>query len=121
MIVYTMHIKKYLMNRIFKYILLIFILTNTLSAQETADTLGVLDYTVKSDYEIGSITVEGAPDRDRNAIKSIAGMKEGDKIKIPGLIIPKAIRALMRLRLFDDVQVIQNKPYDRSGRKAHFS
>ena len=109
MIVYTMHIKKYLMNRIFKYILLIFILTNTLSAQETADTLGVLDYTVKSDYEIGSITVEGAPDRDRNAIKSIAGMKEGDKIKIPGLIIPKAIRALMRLRLFDDVQVIQNK------------
>ncbi len=82
---------------------------STLSAQESPDTLGILDYTVKTDYEIGSITVVGAPDRDRNAIKSIAGMKEGDKIKIPGDIVPKAIKALMRLRLFDDVQVIQNK------------
>jgi outer membrane protein insertion porin family len=97
------------MNRIFKYILLVFITASTLSAQESPDTLGILDYTVKTDYEIGSITVIGAPDRDRNAIKSIAGMKEGDKIKIPGDIVPKAIKALMRLRLFDDVQVIQNK------------
>ncbi|MGK0316246.1 MAG: outer membrane protein insertion porin family, partial [Saprospiraceae bacterium] len=82
---------------------------NSVFTQEINDTLDILDYTVKSDYEIGSITVVGAPDRDRNAIKSIAALKEGDKIKIPGLVIPKAIKALMRLRLFDDVQVIQNK------------
>lgn len=97
------------MNRIFKYIFLLLLSASAVSAQETTDTLGILDYSIKSDYEIGSITVVGAPDRDRNAIKSIAALKEGDKIKIPGLVIPKAIKALMRLRLFDDVQVIQNK------------
>ncbi|MFT4534985.1 MAG: outer membrane protein insertion porin family [Saprospiraceae bacterium] len=97
------------MNRIFKYIFFLLLSASSVSAQEINDTLGVLDYTVKADYEIGSITVVGAPDRDRNAIKSIAALKEGDKIKIPGLVIPKAIKALMRLRLFDDVQVIQNK------------
>ncbi len=97
------------MNRIFKYIFFLLLSAGAVSAQEINDTLDILDYTVKSDYEIGSITVIGAPDRDRNAIKSIAALKEGDKIKIPGLVIPKAIKALMRLRLFDDVQVIQNK------------
>ncbi len=97
------------MNRIFKYIFFLLLSASTLSAQEINDSLGILDYSIKSDYEIGSITVVGAPDRDRNAIKSIAALKEGDKIKIPGLVIPKAIKALMRLRLFDDVQVIQNK------------
>ncbi len=97
------------MNRIFKYIFFFFLIASSLTAQVTGDNLDVLDYSIKNDYEIGSITVEGAPDRDRNAIKSIAGLKEGDKIKIPGLVIPKAIKALMRLRLFDDVQVIQNK------------
>lgn len=97
------------MNRIFKYIFFLLLSASTVSAQEINDTLDILDYTVKSDYEIGSITVVGAPDRDRNAIKSIAALREGDKIKIPGLVIPKAIKALMRLRLFDDVQVIQNK------------
>lgn len=97
------------MNRIFKYIFFLLLSASTISAQEINDTLDILDYTVKADYEIGSITVVGAPDRDRNAIKSIAALKEGDKIKIPGLVIPKAIKALMRLRLFDDVQVIQSK------------
>jgi len=97
------------MNRIFKYIFFLILIASSASAQELNDTLGILDYSVKSDYEIGSITVVGAPDRDRNAIKSIAALKEGDKIKIPSPVISKAIKALMRLRLFDDVQIIQNK------------
>ena len=95
------------MNKVFIYIFLTFASFSTISAQETSDTLDVIDYTEKNDYEIGSVEVIGAPDRDPKAIKSIAGLKAGDKIKLPGLVIPKAVKALMRLSLFDDVQIIQ--------------
>lgn len=97
------------MNRFFKYIIFSFLALNSATGQEAADTLDILNYVEKNEYEIGSIAVAGAPDRDRNAIKSIAGLKEGNKIKIPGLEITKAVKALMKLRLFDDVQIIQNK------------
>lgn len=82
-----------------------------LSAQ--SDTLEVINYSDKQEYEIGGITINGAEGRDRNALKSIAGLKEGQKIKIPGTDIPKAIKALMRLRLFDDVQIIQDQADDQ--------
>jgi len=95
------------MNKIFIYIFLAIVSVGTINAQESSDTLDILDYREKSDYEIGSVEVIGAPDRDPKAIKSIAGLKAGEKIKIPGLVIPKAVKALMRLRLFDDVQIIQ--------------
>lgn len=72
----------------------------------------ILDYSEKNNYEIGGIVVVGAETRDRKAIKSIAGFKEGDKIQIPGLSISKAVKSLLRLRLFDDVQIIQDRVED---------
>jgi len=95
------------MNKFFIYIFLSLATFSTISAQGTTDTLDVLDYSEKNNYEIGSVEVIGAPDRDPKAIKSIAGLKAGDKIKIPSQVIPKAVKALMRLSLFDDVQIIQ--------------
>lgn len=59
-------------------------------------------------YEIGGLIIEGAESRDRNAIKSIAGLREGDKIQVPGPLIQKGIKSLLKLSLFDDVQVIQD-------------
>lgn len=106
------------MNKIFIYIFLAFVTFNSIQAQESSDTLDILDYTEKIDYEIGSVEVIGAPDRDPVAIKSIAGLKAGEKIQLPGLVIPKAVKALMRLRLFDDVQIIQ-KSVD--GNVVHLS
>jgi len=67
------------------------------------------DYSNKRTFNIGSIKIEGAVTRDRNAIKSIAGLREGKEITIPGDDIPKAIKALLKLRLFEDVQIIQEK------------
>ena len=113
------------MNKISLYILFAFLSFGAVNAQETSDTLDILDslnildtldileiheildYTEKKDYEIGSVEVIGAPDRDPKAIKSIAGLKVGNKIQLPGLLVPKAVKALMKLRLFDDVQIIQ--------------
>ena len=45
----------------------------------------------------------------RNAIKSIAGLREGSKIQIPGPSISTAVKSLLKLRLFDDVQIFADK------------
>lgn len=80
------------------------------TAQDTEqDSLPVLEYGEPLEYEIGGIKVKGAEFSDDNAIISIAGFKVGDKIRIPGPDIQKAIKALWKLRLFTDVQIIKEK------------
>ncbi len=68
--------------------------------------IDILDYSDKREYEIGGINIIGSGNKDKNAIKSIAGFKEGDKIEIPGPKIGQAVKSLLRLRLFKDVQII---------------
>ncbi len=78
--------------------------------QTTADTLvPVFDYSKPGDYEIGGVTVSGAQYSDANAIISIAGFQVGDRIRIPGGAIPKALRALWKLSIFTDVQIYKSK------------
>jgi outer membrane protein insertion porin family len=86
--------------------LLLLIVRPHLSAQNTD---GVIEYNEKKTYEIGGIKIVGAETRDRNAIKSIAGLREGGKVQIPGPLIPAAIKSLLKLRLFDDVQIYEEK------------
>ena len=69
----------------------------------------VYDYSEKKVYNIAEIKIEGAVNRDVNAIKSIASLREGKEITIPGDDIPNAIKALWRLKLFEDVQIVQEK------------
>jgi len=68
-----------------------------------------MSYTEPKDFEIGGITVVGANFSDDNAIIGVTGLKVGEKIRIPGPEIPKAIKALWKLRLFTDVKVVQEK------------
>ncbi|MFZ1455018.1 MAG: POTRA domain-containing protein, partial [Saprospiraceae bacterium] len=94
----------------FRYIFLLTIISITMCAvvqaqQENA----VIDYTSKNTYEIGGITIIGSENRDRNAIKSISGLREGGKIQIPGPAVGAAIKSLLKLRLFDDVQIYIEK------------
>lgn len=76
---------------------------------QVADTLGVMTYGEPKDFEIGGITVVGANFSDDNAIIGVTGLKIGENIRIPGPEIPKAIKALWKLRLFTDVKIIQEK------------
>ncbi|MCB0569310.1 MAG: outer membrane protein assembly factor BamA [Phaeodactylibacter sp.] len=78
-------------------------------AQATSDTLPVTSYDNPRDFEIGGIKVIGADYSDDNAIISISGLQVGDKIRIPGPDIQKAIKSLWKLRLFTDVQVVKEK------------
>ncbi len=73
------------------------------------DTLKTYDYTERGEFEIGGVEVVGAETRDKNAIRSITGLTVGRKIEVPGVEIPQAIKSLLRLQLFDDVQIIEQK------------
>lgn len=72
-------------------------------------TYSTFDYTERRKFNIAEIQIEGAVNRDRNAIKSIAKLREGSEILIPGDDIPNAVNALLKLRLFEDVQVFATK------------
>lgn len=68
-----------------------------------------VQYGEVEELEIGGIEVVGVFFSDPNAIKSVAGLKVGQVIKIPGTDITKAMRNLWKLRLFDNVQINQDK------------
>ncbi|MFN7119727.1 MAG: outer membrane protein assembly factor BamA [Saprospiraceae bacterium] len=80
-----------------------------LAKAQSTDTIPVFEYDQPKDYEIGGIKVTGAEYSDDNAIVSISGLRVGDKVRIPGPQIPQAIRALWKLRLFTDVQILRDK------------
>ena len=96
------------MKKWYYILLLLFCASGAAIAQN--DTIrGTYDYGNKRTFSIAKITIQGAESRDRNAIKSIAGLREGKSITIPGDDIPKAIKALWKLQLFEDVQILQDK------------
>jgi outer membrane protein insertion porin family len=79
-------------------------------AQTPADSLlPVIAYEQPKNYEIGGVRVTGAQYADAQALIAISGFRVGDKVRIPGAGITKAVQALWNLRLFTDVQVIQER------------
>ncbi|HMG15038.1 MAG TPA: outer membrane protein assembly factor BamA, partial [Saprospiraceae bacterium] len=53
--------------------------------------------------------VSGASYSDENAIKLVSGLKVGAKIRVPGEDIGNAIRALWKLKLYDNVVITKDK------------
>ena len=94
------------------YFLLLFILSflaiNPIFGQ-VADSIPNIDYSNPTDYEIGGVTVNGNNYSDATALKSIAGLKVGDKLRIPGPGIAAGIKALWKLKLFTDVRIYATK------------
>ncbi len=86
------------------------LMANQLVAQSETDTIPpILDYSKSHDYEIGGIKVTGAKFSDPAAIISIAGFRVGDRIRIPGGDIPRALKSLWKLSLFTDIQILKEK------------
>ena len=69
----------------------------------------MFDYSKGGEYEIGDVKVEGAKFLDSHILVTLSGLAKGDKIKIPGEQIPKAIKALWRQKLFTNVSVDASK------------
>ena len=68
-----------------------------------------IDYKTPKTYEIGPIRVEGADDYDHNAIRLLAGLRQGQSITIPGEKITKAVKNLWNEGLFSDVEILAEK------------
>lgn len=79
-------------------------------AAQTTDTLPpVVSYDKPVEYEIGGIRVTGAEYADAGAIIAISGFRVGDKIRVPGATFAKAVQSLWSIKLFTDVQILQER------------
>jgi outer membrane protein insertion porin family len=67
------------------------------------------DFINPQEYEIGPISIDGADNFDPAALKAIAGLRQGERIMIPGEKISTAIRKLWDEGLFNDVQIYAEK------------
>lgn len=67
------------------------------------------DYSKGGEYEIADVKVEGAKFLDAHILTTLSGLAKGDKIKIPGEQIPKAIKALWRQKLFTNISIDASK------------
>jgi outer membrane protein insertion porin family len=82
---------------------------NVWSQIGSVDTVPIFSYEENKEFEIGGITVVGANFSDDNAIIGVSGLKVGEKVRIPGGEIPRAMKSLWKLRLFTDVRILQEK------------
>ncbi|MCW5907957.1 MAG: outer membrane protein assembly factor [Chitinophagales bacterium] len=92
------------MNTSFKTLsLFIALFAAVLMQAQTSSNL--FDYAKGGEYEIAEIRVEGAKYLDGRILLTLSGLAVGDKIKIPGDAIPKAIKTLWKQRLFTNVSI----------------
>lgn len=70
----------------------------------------LLNYASPKDYEITGLRVTGTRYLDPNSLVSLAGLKVGDKIRIPGEAIGSSVRKLMDSGLLDDVELSAEQP-----------
>jgi outer membrane protein insertion porin family len=91
---------------LFSFLCLLFFLP--LQAQETGQS-ELISYGDPIEYEIGGIRVVGSNFSDENAIILLSGLRVGNKVKIPGPDIAKAVKNLWKLKLFTDIQIVQSR------------
>lgn len=81
----------------------VLLLSNLLGHTQVVD-LSNIDLSTPKEYTIADITVTGAPTLDHKAVILLAELQVGQKIKIPGDAIPKAIRKLWEQKLFSNIK-----------------
>lgn len=76
-------------------------------SQDTTSTpsLGYIDYGFPRTYEIAGVMITGTTFYDKNVLQVLSGLSIGQKIRIPGEEISKAINTLWKQKLFEDVKI----------------
>ena len=89
----------------------IFFLTLQLQAQVGSTSLSELDFNYLSpkEYELGPIRVYGADNYDHQAIRLIAGLRQGQPITLPSQQISTAIKNLWAEGLFSNISIYAEK------------
>jgi len=65
--------------------------------------------TVFETYEIGGIRVSGNENSETALLLTVAGLRVGDRIRMPGPETTKALKSLLKLGLFSEVQILREK------------
>ena len=107
-----------MINMLRKYLLLtalIFCSTVAAFAQVAVggDDDNLIDYANPKDYEIGGITVTGVKFLDENVLRTLSGLAVGDKVRVPGDKISKAIENLWKQGLLSDIKIVATKIQDK--------
>ncbi len=71
--------------------------------------LPTINYEKPQEFEIGGVKITGARYADAGALTSVAGLRVGQKIRIPGPDVTRAMKALWGLKLFTDVQFLKER------------
>lgn len=96
------------------FFLTLLLLVNTYSVLAQADSTStnevfILDYKKPKIFTIEAVEIIGTSFLDKNIIRSLSGLKIGDKISVPGDDISKAIKSLWKQGLFGDIQIQASK------------
>ena len=94
-----------------RYILFLYILGSFFLFGQNGITVGDIDfsYSQPKEYELGPIRVIGADNFDHQAIKLIAGLRQGQKIILPSNDISNAIKNLWNEEIFSNVAIYVTK------------
>lgn len=74
-----------------------------------AQTPPVMDYSKAKEYELGGVQVEGTRFLDERVLITLSGLQKGEKVKVPGEDVSKAIKALWKQKLFTQVSIRTDK------------
>jgi outer membrane protein insertion porin family len=98
--------------KVTKYIFFALISTLVASVVLAQDTTSVqkpnmsyIDYSFPRTYEITGVMISGTNFYDKGVLQVLSGLEVGQKIKIPGDDITRAITNLWKQKLFDDVKI----------------
>ncbi|HBW85837.1 MAG TPA: outer membrane protein assembly factor BamA [Crocinitomicaceae bacterium] len=83
----------------------------SVEAQNGPKNLGGMDfgYDAPREFELGPIRVIGAENYDHQAIRLIAGLRQGQKIMVPGQPITNAIKNLWAEGIFSNISIYAEK------------
>jgi len=96
--------------RCFIFCLFFSLIAFSLKAQiSLGDDLSQIDYSNPKTYEIGGITISGVQYLDNNVLIMLSGLTVGDKVKVPGDRITKAIENLWKQGLFENIKITATK------------
>jgi len=87
----------------------LFISPSAFSQITLTNDVPAIDYSSPVEYEIGGITVSGVQFLDNTVLITLSGLTVGDKIKVPGEDINKAIESLWKQGLFEDIKISATK------------
>lgn len=97
-----MKIKKY--SKGVLMLLMMFVLSNIVSAQENKSVIDI-DYYSPKEYEVGEIKITGAENLDENSVILLSGISVGQKVMVPSDKFSTAIDKLWKQGIFDEIHI----------------